>query len=153
MPSATYRYATTVDATPARVWDGLQNPEVWGAIGPVQNVREPLVEDGALRGFSWSTEIGGVVYEGTGTAVVSDRPERYELELDTSEMTGTITVDITGANPTGSDVAVTVELRSKGLLSSLFFPIVSKAIGDALPEQVDAVVADLGSSHAEPHDS
>lgn len=144
MPSSTYRHTITIDVEPELAWDGLQQPDIWSSIGPVQKVWDPVVEDGVLEGFQWSTDIGGVVYEGTGTATVRERPERYELVLDTSEVAGTITVDLSPANPGGTDARVTVELRSKGLLSSMFFPIVSRAVGDGLAEQVDAMAAKLG---------
>lgn len=143
MPSSTYRHAIAIDASPEQVWDGLQQPDVWSSIGPVQKVWDPIVADGVLDGFQWSTDIGGVVYEGTGTATVQERPDRYELVLDTSEMAGTIAVELSPANPGGTNAAVTVELRSKGLLSSMFFPLVSRAVSDGLPEQVEQMAAQL----------
>jgi carbon monoxide dehydrogenase subunit G len=144
MPSATYQHTISVDAAPPEVWDGLQEPEIWSKLGPVQKLWDPVVEGGVLEGFRWSTNIGGVVYEGTGTTTVKDRPGRFQLVLDTSEMAGTITVDLSEGNPGGTSATVTVELRSKGLLSSVFFPVVSRAIGDGLPEQVEGMAAQLG---------
>ena len=145
MPSATFHHAITINAPPDDVWDRLQNPEVWGSIGPVQNLWDPVIEDGVLAGFQWSTDIGGVVYKGTGTATIQDRPEQYQVVLDTSEMAGTITVDLSQGNPGGTIVDVTLELRSKGLLSSMFFPVVSRAIGGGLPDQVEDMAAQLSA--------
>ena len=97
-----------------------------------------------LTGFQWSTDIGGVVYDGTGTAVGHERPNRYELVLNTSEVGGSIAVDLTERdNGNGTGIDVEVELRSKGLLSSMFFPIVSRAVGDGLPDQVQDLAARL----------
>ena len=147
MPSATYIETIRVDAPPAQVWDDLQDADLWAAIGPVQKVWDPVYEDGVLTGFLWSTEIGGAVYDGTGSATVLDRPDRYELVLDTSEMAGTITVDLIAANPGGgTEIDVSVELRSKGFLSSMFFPMVSKAVGDGLAEQVEAIAGKLSAA-------
>lgn len=143
MPSATFQKAVTIDSSPEEVWDGLQNPDVWSSIGPVQKLWDPVIEDGVLTGFQWSTDIGGVVYEGTGTATIRDRPEQYRLVLDTSEMAGEITVDLSEGNSGATLVDVTLELRSKGLLSSMFFPIVSKAVGEGLPDQVEEMAAQL----------
>jgi len=145
MPAATIQHTTTIDAPRERVWDGLQDPNVWTSIGPVQKVWDPQFEDGVLTGFQWSTEIGGVVYEGTGSAAVRERPGRYQLVLDTSEVAGTITVNLRDGNPGGTEVEVTVEIRSKGLLSSMFFPVVRRAIDDSLPEQVDAIADRLSA--------
>ena len=137
MPSATFHHAVTVQASPGEVWDSLQEPDAWRSVGPVQELWDPVTEDGVLTGFQWSTDIGGVVYNGTGEAVESQRPEHYSLILDTSEMAGTIAVDLTEENPGGTLVDVTVELQSKGLLSSMFFPVVSRAIGEGLNDQVE----------------
>lgn len=126
------------------MWDGLQQADVWSSIGPVQRVWDPIVEDGVLNGFSWSTDIGGVVYEGTGTATEQRRPDRYQLVLEASEMGGTITVDLSPANPGGTHASVTVEVRSKGLLSGMFFPLVSRAVGGGLEQQVEELAAQLG---------
>ena len=99
MPSATFTETVTIDADPANVWDQLQEPDVWASLGPVQKVWDPIIEDGVLTGFTWSTDIGGKVYEGTGKVISHQRPDRYELMLDTSEMSGTITANLSPANP------------------------------------------------------
>lgn len=145
MPTSTFHHSVTVDATREEVWDSLQEPDAWRAVGPVQELWDPAIEDGVLTGFKWSTNLGGVVYKGTGVAVDATKPDHYSLMLDTSEMAGTITVDLSEANPGGTDVDVTVELQSKGLLSSLFFPVVSKAIGDGLEDQIEEMADRLGS--------
>lgn len=145
MPSATFRHTITIDSAPEAVWDSLQNPTVWESVGPVQKVWDPVIEDGVLIGFQWSTDLGGMVYEGTGTATIQERPDQYQLVLDTSEMAGTITVDLIPGNREGTTVDVTVELASKGLLSSMFFPVVSRAISDGLPDQVATMATSLGA--------
>ncbi len=145
MPTATFHHGVTVDATREEVWDSLQEPDAWRAVGPVQELWDPVTEGGVLTGFRWSTDLGGVVYNGTGAAVNQQRPDHYSLLLDTSEMAGTITVDLSDANPGGTMVDVTVELQSKGLLSSLFFPVVARAIGDGLEQQIEGMAERLGS--------
>ena len=143
MPSATFHHTATIDAPKEEVWDGLQDPDIWNAIGPVQKVWDPTFNDGVLTGFLWSTQLGGASYQGTGTATVQDRPDQYQLVLDTSEMAGTITVDLTSTNGGGTEINVAVEVRSKGFLTAVFFPMVSKAIGDGLPDQVEEMAAQL----------
>ena len=145
MPAATFHDTIKVDAPASQVWDRLQEPDIWRSIGPVQNLWDPVVEDGVLAGFQWSTDIAGVVYKGTGTATIQDRPDRYQLVLDTSEMAGTITVDLSTGTAGETIVDVTLDLRSKGLLSSMFFPVVSRAIGGALPGQVEDMSAQLSA--------
>ena len=146
MPSATFTETVTIDAAPANVWDQLQEPDVWASLGPVQKVWDPIFDDGVLTGFTWSTDIGGKVYEGTGKTIAHQRPDRYELLLDTSEMSGTITADLSAANPGGTEAVVAIELKSKGLLSSMFFPAIKNAIGSGFPQQVSEMGTRLSSA-------
>ena len=145
MPSATFSESVTIDVDPASVWDQLQEPDVWASLGPVQKVWDPVFDGDVLTGFTWSTDIGGKVYEGSGTATEHQRPDRYQLILDTSEMAGTITADLSAANPGGTEAKVSIELRSKGLLSSMFFPAIKNAIGSGFPQQVADMGAKLSS--------
>jgi len=145
MPSATFTETVTIDTDPANVWDQLQEPDVWASLGPVQKVWDPVFDDDVLTGFTWSTDIGGKVYEGTGKAISHRRPDRYELMLDTSEMSGRITADLSPSNPAGTEAVVAIELKSKGLLSSMFFPAIKNAIGSGFPQQVTDMGARLSS--------
>jgi carbon monoxide dehydrogenase subunit G len=144
MPSATFSESTEIDATPEEVWDRLQAPIIWESVGPVENVWDPTTEDGVLRTFKWSTNIGGKVYEGVGTALEHDRPSRYVIDLDAGEMAGKVAVNLSQGNPGGTDAEVSIELRSKGMLSSLFFPAIKNAVGSGFPEQVADMGAQLG---------
>lgn len=146
MPSATFAESVEIDATPSDVWDRLQESDTWASIGPVQSVWDPVVDNGTLTTFKWSTDIGGKTYEGVGTALDHDRPSRYRLVLDTSEMSGTINVDLTDGNPGGTVAVVSMELRSKGMLSSMFFPAIKKAIGSGFPDQITDMGLRLGDN-------
>ncbi len=143
MPSATFTETVEINATPGEVWDRLQAPDIWQSVGPVQKVWDPTIEDGVLQTFRWSTNIGGKVYKGDGRALQHSRPARYELLLDTSEMSGTISVDLTAGNPGGTSAVVSIELKSKGMLSSMFFPAIKKAVGSGFPEQVADMATEL----------
>ncbi len=146
MPSATFSESVTIDAELTDVWDRLQEPDIWATLGPVQKVWNPTVEDGVLQGFDWSTDIGGKVYEGTGKAIDHQQPDLYKIVLDTSEMAGTITATLSAANPNGTVAVVEIEIRSKGLLSSMFFPAIKNAIGSGFPDQVADMGATISSS-------
>jgi hypothetical protein len=141
MPSATFQETAQISRAQSAVWDSLQVPLIWASVGPVQKVWDPEVDDGVLTGFKWSTDIGGKVYEGVGTALEHDRPRRYVLDLDAGEMAGTISTDLSDGNPGGTGIVVSIEIRSKGMLSSLFFPAIKSAIGSGFPQQVQDMVA------------
>jgi len=143
MPSATFTETVAIDAAHPDVWDRLQAPDVWASVGPVQEVWDPTINNGVLEAFHWSTDIGGKVYKGVGTATAHDRPDHYRLLLDTSEMSGEISVDLSPGNPGGTTAVVAIEIRSKGLLSSMFFPAIRNAIGSGFPDQVADMANEL----------
>jgi carbon monoxide dehydrogenase subunit G len=146
MPSATFTETVEIDATPEEVWDRLQAPNIWESVGPVQKVWDPTIDNGVLLSFKWSTNIGGKTYEGVGTALEHQRPDRYVLDLDAGEMAGKITSMLTTGNPGGTEAEVSIELRSKGMLSSLFFPAIKSAVGSGFPEQVVDMGVQLGTN-------
>lgn len=146
MPSATFSETVVIDADPAAVWDRLQEPDIWASLGPVERVWDPIIEDGVLTGFAWSTDIGGREYEGTGKALDHARPDCYRLVLDTSEMAGTITARLSPDGHDGTEAVVEIHIRSKGLLSSLFFPAVRNAIGSGFPNHVSDLGARIAAS-------
>ncbi len=143
MPSATFTETVEINATPGEVWDRLQEPSIWQSVGPVQKVWDPTIENGVLQTFKWSTNIGGKEYKGDGKALDHTRPGHYKLLLDTSEMSGTISVDLTPGNPGGTNAVVAMELKSKGMLSSMFFPAIKKAVGSGFPQQIADMVTEL----------
>ncbi len=145
MPSATFTETVAIDAAPNDVWDRLQNPSIWESVGPVQKVWDPNIDNGVLLSFKWSTDIGGKVYEGVGTALEHQRPARYVLDLDAGEMAGKVTSVLSSGNPGGTEAEVSIELRSKGMLSSLFFPAIKNAVGSGFPEQVTDMGAQLST--------
>ena len=138
MPSASFEHAVKISQPRTVIWDALQDPDTWTRIGPVQKVWDPtLDDDGVLLGYQWSTSIGGKTYEGTATTVEHAVPSRYVLDLDGGEMGGLISTDIGDEGDDGTDVNVNIELRSQGIMSSLFFPAIKKAVGDGFPDQVE----------------
>lgn len=141
MPEAVTSHTVHVDSEPSAVWDALQDPDTWQAIGPIDDVSQPLHrEDGALSGFRWRTNLGGKHYNGTATMTVCEPNTKYGLRLDTSEIAGDI---LTLVTPTSDGVAITVTLtfRTKGMLSAMFFPAIKQALASGFPEQVEAFAA------------
>jgi carbon monoxide dehydrogenase subunit G len=138
MPSATFEHEVKISKPQNTIWDALQEPDTWTRIGPVQEVWDPqLNDDGVLIGYQWATSIGGKRYEGTATTVEYAVPSRYVLDLDGGEMGGLISTDIGDESDQGTDVCVNIELRSQGMMSSLFFPAIKKAVGSGFPGQVE----------------
>ena len=144
MPSATYRHVAPTPLTPAELWSLLQAPETWASIGPVQEVWDARHENGYLAGFKWSTAVGHTRYEGTAEAKVIDDGSKMTLHLTTVELVGALTAEV-GQDGAASRLGVTLAIESRGMLASLFFPAISRAVGSGLPEQVDDFAASLTS--------
>ena len=140
MPSASFAHAVSIDRPIAEVWTTLMVPETWANIGPVDEVWDPEFDGDTLIGYRWSTNVGGKAFRGTAMAVGHEAPTSYVVDLDAGEMAGRITIELSTRSP---DTAMTVRLdfRTKGMLSSMFFPLIRDAIGSGFPKQIEDFAA------------
>ncbi len=136
MPSATFTHVATTPRTAEEVWNRLQNADTWANIGPVGKVWDPVHEGESLVSYRWDTKVGPTRYE--GTAVVSEAvpAARMKLDLDAREVRGSLTTDL-AAGAEGTSISVTLVVESRGMLSTMFFPVISEAVGSGLPTQVE----------------
>ena len=144
MPRATFSHEAATSAPLEAVWDRLQQAETWADIGPVEDVRESQQDEtGHLQSFTWTTTVARKHYEGTAAVSDSVYRERMTLDLDAGEVAGSLEARLA---PNGNDstiVTVTLEVVSRGTLSTLFFPVVSEAVARGLPDQVDRFAESL----------
>lgn len=143
MPNATFTHTARTERPVGEVWEALQREQTWAEIGPVDEVWSPVVVDGTLRSFAWRTTVGPTSYTGSATVRLAEPNRRMQLDLDASEIAGTLTADLDDAPGNGTAVTVTLEVSARGMLSTLFFPVVAEAIGSGLPRQVDHFAAAL----------
>lgn len=137
VPSQTFSHQARTDATPEEVWRALDRAETWEAIGGVDRVFDPEVDDrGRLMGFSFETVTAGKRYLGVATPHERIEGELMAWNIQNSEVTGTTSVQIESSGEE-TMVSVTLVVKSAGLLSSMFFPVIAMAIGRGLPEAVD----------------
>ena len=142
MPTASFAHTAHTERSMDEVWTALQNEQTWSRIGPVEEVWDPVVVDGSLRSFSWRTTVGPTSYQ--GTAVVREASaNRMYLDLDAGEIAGSLTADLVAVAGGGTAVTVTLVVTSRGMLSTLFFPVVTEAVSSGLPRQVDEFAASL----------
>lgn len=145
VPSQTFSESSRTSAPIDDVWAALDRPETWQAIGGVDRVFDPEVDDhGRLRGFSFETVAGGKRY--TGTAQPRQRVEGSTMawDIESPEVRGTTTVDLE-KDGDWTLVTVTVQVESVGFLSSMFFPVIAGALGRGLSTAVDEFVSGLGT--------
>jgi len=135
-----FTHTVHVNAFPERAWAILQEPETWGAIAGVQRIYDATHHpDGTLRSYRFLAEAGMKPYEGSARTIEADEPSLMVVTVDTAEIEGTITTELQPSNPHGTDMTVSLRIRARGILSTLFLPIVSKAIGSGFPRQIDDI--------------
>ena len=141
MPSQTFTHRSTTSAPVSEVWSALDRPQTWEAIGGVDRVFDPEIDDeGLLQGFSFETVAGGKRYVGVATPHRRVTGETMAWEIANSEVRGVTSVELSGDGE-WTVITVTLEVRSAGFLSSMFFPVITKAIGNGLPRSVDDFAA------------
>ena len=137
MPSATFTHTAPLSTDIDTAWSRLQSEDTWAGIGPVSSVSDAVHDpDGTLRSFKWSADLGGKRYPGTARTVEAEASTRLVLEMDTSEIGGTVTAELAHVGST-SHVTVTISLRTKGMLSAMFFPAIKQALASGFRQQVD----------------
>lgn len=143
MPSQTFTHSSSTSATIEEVWAALDRAETWEAIGGVDRVFDAAMdEEGRLQGFSFETVAGGKSYTGVASPHRRVEGETMAWNVKSSEIRGVTEVDLERDGGT-TTVTVTLQVESAGFLSSMFFPVIAKAIGKGMPEAVDEFVDGL----------
>ena len=143
MPSADFEHTAVALANRDEVWQQLQDPQTWQGLAGVEEVFDAHHDpDGLLTAYRFRVAAASQIYEGSATTVEAENPSSMAIDIVTSEVTGRITTTLS-ETADGVAVKVHVALRSKGFLATLFFPVISQALGNGLPEQVNAFAARL----------
>lgn len=143
MPRDSFSHSVTVDVPLGEVWKSLDDPATWEAIGGVDRVIDAVIDsDGQLRGFSFETVVGGMKYLGQATPNAREKPHLMAWNIENSEIRGVTTVELR-ETAQGTELVVTLSVASKGMLSSMFFPVIAAAISHGLPRSVEEFAATL----------
>lgn len=144
VPSAEFKHTAVAPTSCAKAWQQLQNPDTWLGLAGVDEVFDTHHDlDGLMTAYRFRATAASQVYEGTARTVEAANPSKMVIDISTSEVTARITTLLSEVEE-GVAVSVNVALRSKGFLSTLFFPVISQAMSSGLPKQVDAFAARLG---------
>ena len=121
----------------------MDNPETWGSISGIDRVHDPRFEGGRLVGFSFDTRVAGKAYAGNATPNGRREGQSIGWHIENSEVKGRVRVDL---EPAGDDTTITVDLmvESKGMMSTMFFPVIAGTVGNGLPRTVDEFAASFG---------
>lgn len=147
VPSETFQHEVTIDVDRGVAWDHLQEAATWEALAGIEHVSGVKHDsDGQLESFAFVAVAGGKRYPGTASVAKRQPPEHMVLRIDSSEIDGTISTTLNGGNPL--QLRVELNLRSKGILSTMFFPVVSASVGSGFPRQVNEFAARVAATNA-----
>lgn len=122
----------------------LEEPATWEQVGGVDRVFDPVIDqDGRLQGFSFEVRAAGKNYIGSATPHDRRDNELMSWRVDTTEVMGVTSVALESVDG-GTEIEVTLEVESKGLLSTMFFPVIAATIGSGLPRSVDEFASRFG---------
>jgi uncharacterized protein YndB with AHSA1/START domain len=145
MAGTAFTHTVTVDAPIEKVWDRLQAASTWENVGPVERVWDPVHgDDGRLLGYHWSTTVGGRPYEGTAKTVASHPHESMLLALDGGEVMALLTTALEAAGDGRTTIEVIMEIEPKGMMGTLFFPVITAAVRNGLRDHLEEFGARVG---------
>lgn len=137
MPSANYRHDVQTSASATQAWAALQDPNTWGSLAGVEQIRNAKHDDaGDLLSYDFTALAAAKSYDGKATTVVSDAPYSMAVKISSSEMDGRISIEIIEEDGTTRGT-VSLSLEAKGFLSSMFFTIIKQVVGAAFPQQAE----------------
>jgi hypothetical protein len=147
VPSAEFSHATKTESSLDHAWRQLQKPETWEAIPGVDTVFDARHSpDGALMGYRFVATAGGNLYEGVAEVREADAPTKMLLSIDSGEIAGSIRTELAALGDAQIQITVAVRLASKGFLSGIFFPILSRVVENGLPDSVEDFAGRLAES-------
>lgn len=138
MPEASFSHSATVLASRRDVWKRLQAATTWSEIGPVESVWDPRHDDhGQLAGYRWSTSVGPRRYEGTAERIDGHAPDHIALALDAGEISGVLAATLEALSEHETKITVELTIQPRGVLSTMFFGVISDVVTRGLPRQVE----------------
>lgn len=147
MPRASFTHHVAIPRASDEIWGELQVAETWSNIGPVEEVWDEVHDDaGHLERYRWSTSVGPRTYRGKAIVAASVPGRLMRLDLDAGEVLGTLTTALSENGDGTTHLEVTLEVVSRGALSTMFFPVVADAVGRGLPTQVEQFAQRLEAS-------
>ena len=140
MPSSRFAHHVVIDSDPEAVWEALQDAETWAMLGPVEEVSNATHDDGVLTSYRWAAKAGPRHIKGTAKTVEAVQPELMKLALDAGEVHGDLTAAVAEEDD-GTGLTVTLFIKANGMLSTIFWDVISGTIGGAMPDQIEAFAA------------
>ena len=147
MPDS-FSHSVRVASSPAEAWPRLQRPETWAGVAGIQEVYDAAHDaDGVLTGFSFTVVAAGTRIVGKAARTDYRQNELLVLSISSSELVGEITARLTANDASGTKLRMVLEMRAKGFLAGMFYPLIAQTVGKSLPEQVETFGRRLEDDH------
>lgn len=146
VPEQTFLHVSDLVVPVDHAWSALQDPSTWAEIGGVDDIDGATFDDsGNLAGFRFAATVAGRQYPGHARVVSSRRPESMVVDIETRELSGSISVDLAPIDlPDQLSVQLSVSPRS--FFAGMMFSVIAGAIGNGFPERVEHFAAGLTGS-------
>lgn len=137
MPDS-FSHSVRLDTSPSEAWKQLHEADTWAGIGGIDEITDATHnESGELTGFTFVVSASGRRVEGTAATKQTRENELFVLEIASSELVGEVNVRLAANDASGTKLRVVLDMRAKGLLANMFYPIIAQTVGKNLPAQVE----------------
>ena len=134
MARETFNAVASINRDIDGVWSALQLPETWQDVPGVGEVTNPTFDgEGHLSGFEFSTRVAGRPYHGRAELEERVDGKHISWRIRSSELRGRIAVSLS-APEAATEMRISLEVESAGLLASMFFPMIVASIGEGFPQ-------------------
>lgn len=137
MPDA-FSHSVRLAVAPAEAWPRLQEATTWAGIAGIESVSDARHDqDGVLESFDFVVSAAGSRITGTATRVQHTPQESLELAISSSEIVGGLTARLAANEASGTRLRIMLEMKAKGFLAGMFYPLIAQTVARNLPEQVE----------------
>ncbi len=137
MPDS-FSHSVRLSVTPAEAWPHMQKAATWSGIAGIKEVTDATHdESGTLTGFDFVVVAGGTRVKGTAARLEAKPNELLRLSIKSTEIVGEVAARLAANDASGTKLRIILEMRAKGFLAGMFYPIIAQTVGKGLPEQVE----------------
>ena len=145
----TFSHSSTLAVTAAEAWRALQDPQTWAAIAGVDEINEvAYAADGGLAGYAFKVTAGVHTIRGSAKTVEADAPTLMRLDISSTELTGWVQAVISETFTGLPELTVSLSMRPRSLLATMFYPIIVQTAGSEFPGQVQGFVDGLNAERS-----
>lgn len=144
----TFTHSAQLHVARPTAWTSLQDPATWAGIAGVDEIRDArFTDDGTLAGYAFTVQAGPHTVRGSATTVLVAPNSTMRIDIASAEMTGWIQATLAGEDH-APVVTVDLSMRPKGLLATMFYPLIAQAVGREFPAHVQGFADRLNAGAA-----